>query len=100
MMTRSDLDLFYGKVKFGNLGFSMGKSENSGFFRKYCPSDLKVGRRRQLVEVIRYVSIEGQGHFFTIYCKVLYVLCFSRPRYQLSVHRTIGPLVNLYFLIF
>ena len=31
MMTWSDLDLFYGKVKFGNLGFSMGKSENSGF---------------------------------------------------------------------
>ena len=25
-------DLFYSKVKFGNLGFSMGKSENSGFF--------------------------------------------------------------------
>ena len=32
----SDLDLFYGKVKFGNIGFSMGKSENSGFFRNYC----------------------------------------------------------------
>ena len=32
----SDLDLFYGKVKFGNLGFSMGKSEISGFFRNYC----------------------------------------------------------------
>ena len=31
----SDLDLFYGKVKFGNLGFSIGKSENSGFFRNY-----------------------------------------------------------------
>ena len=30
------LDLFYRKVKFGNLGFSMGKSENSGFFRDYC----------------------------------------------------------------
>ena len=29
-----DLDLFYGKVKFGNLGFSIGKSENSGFFQK------------------------------------------------------------------
>ena len=27
-----DLDLFYGKVKFGNLGFSIGKSRNSGFF--------------------------------------------------------------------
>ena len=32
----SDLDLFYGKVKFGYLGFSKGKSENSGFFRNYC----------------------------------------------------------------
>ena len=31
-----DLDLFYGKVKFGNLGFSIGKSENSGFFRNNC----------------------------------------------------------------
>ena len=31
-----DLDLFYGKVKFGNLGFSIGKSEKSGFFRNYC----------------------------------------------------------------
>ena len=27
-------DLFYGKVKFGYLGFSMGKSENCGFFQK------------------------------------------------------------------
>ena len=25
--------------------------------------------------------------------QVLYVLCFSRPRYQVSVYRTIGPLV-------
>ena len=24
------------KVKFGNLGFSMGKSENSGCFVNYC----------------------------------------------------------------
>ena len=23
-------------MKFGNLGFSVGKSENSGFFRNYC----------------------------------------------------------------
>ena len=29
-----DLDLFYGKVKFGNLGFSIGKSVNSRFFQK------------------------------------------------------------------
>ena len=39
------------------------------------------------------MSIDGQGHFFTIYFQVLYVLCFTRPRYQVSVYRTIGPLV-------
>ena len=32
----SDLDLFYCKVQFGNLGFSIGKWENSGYFRNYC----------------------------------------------------------------
>ena len=31
----SDLDLFYGKVKFGNLAFSIGKSGNNGFFINY-----------------------------------------------------------------
>ena len=25
--------------------------------------------------------------------QVLYVLCFTRPRYQVSIYRTIGPLV-------
>ena len=29
-----DLDLFYHTTKFCNLGFSEGKSENSGFFQK------------------------------------------------------------------
>ena len=28
--------------------------------------------------------------------QVLYVLCFTRPRYQVSVYRTIGPLVCVY----
>ena len=36
MVGVEDLDLFYGKVKCGNLGFSIGKSRNSGFFRNYC----------------------------------------------------------------
>ena len=40
------------------------------------------------------MSIEGQGHFFTIYFQVLFVLCFTRPRYQVSVYRTIDPLVD------
>ena len=29
--------------------------------------------------------------------QVLYVLCFTRPRYQVSVYRTIGPLVPTKF---
>ena len=53
MMTWSDLELFNGKVKFGNLGFSMGKSENSGFFSTIAASDLKVGRCRQLIEFMK-----------------------------------------------
>ena len=28
--------------------------------------------------------------------QVLYVLCFTRPRYQVSVYRMIGPLVGFY----
>ena len=40
------------------------------------------------------MSIEGQGHFFTIYFPGLYVLCFTRSRYQVSVYRTNGPLVS------
>ena len=27
--------------------------------------------------------------------QVLYVLCFTRPRYQVSVYRTTGPLVDI-----
>ena len=53
MMTWSDLDLLYGKVKFGNLGFSMVKSENSGFSETIAASDLKVGRCRQLIEFMK-----------------------------------------------
>ena len=36
--------------------------------------------------------IEGQGYFFTIYFPG-FVLCLTRPRYQVSVYRTIGLLV-------
>ena len=39
------------------------------------------------------MSIEGQGHFLPYIFQVLNVLCFTRPRYQVSVYRTIGPLV-------
>ena len=53
MMTWSDLDLFYGKVKFGNLGFSMGKSEKVHFSESIAATDLKDGRCRQLFEVMK-----------------------------------------------
>ena len=31
-----DLDPFYAKVKFGHIGFCIGKSENYLFFGNYC----------------------------------------------------------------
>ena len=37
----SDLDLFYGMVKFGNFGFSIERSENCWFFRLFAACDLK-----------------------------------------------------------
>ena len=45
-----DLGLFYGKVKFGNIGFYMGNSENYGFFENSLEAwDLKSGRCKQLM---------------------------------------------------
>ena len=44
---------FCGKVKFGHLGFSMGKIENSGFLDTIAASDLKVGRCRKLIEFMK-----------------------------------------------
>ena len=51
MMTWSYLDLFYSKVKFGNLGFSMGKSETVDFSETIAANDLKVGRCRHLITI-------------------------------------------------
>ena len=42
------------------------------------------------------MSIEGQGHFFTIYFPDF--VCFV-PRYQVSVYRIIGPLVSVGFKV-
>ena len=40
------------------------------------------------------MSNEGQDHFFSIYFPGFVCVCFTRPRYQVSVYRTIGPLVQ------
>ena len=37
------------------------------FSETIAASDLKVGRCRQLIEFMKVMSIEGQGHFYTIY---------------------------------
>ena len=53
MMTWSDLDLFYGRVKFGNLGFSIGKVETWDFSETNAANDLKDGRCRQLIRFMK-----------------------------------------------
>ena len=63
----------------------MGKSENSGFFRNYC--SLKVGRCRQLIEIMKVCEYEDQVHFFIIYfpdfvCFVLSYVKISGERLQ------------------
>ena len=39
-----DLDPFYAKVKFGHIGFCMGKSENYLFLETIAALGLKVAR--------------------------------------------------------
>ena len=49
----SDLDLFYCMVKFGNLGFSIGKVKTVDFSETIEACDLKVGRYRQLIDFMK-----------------------------------------------
>ena len=56
------------------------------FSEKIAACHLKVGGCRQLIEImkVRVISLPYIFH-------VLYVLCLTRPTYQVSVYRTIGP---------
>ena len=36
------------------------------FSEAFEACDLKVGRYRQLIDFMKYMSIEGQGHFLTL----------------------------------
>ena len=66
------------------------------FSETIAACDLKVGRYRQLIEIIKvceYVKVKVISLQYIF--QVLYVLCFTRPRYQVSVYRTIVPLVSL-----
>ena len=49
-----DLDLFYGKVNFGYIGFPMKKKvKRLNFSGRFVACDLKVGRYRQHVELMK-----------------------------------------------
>ena len=90
------------------------------FSESIAASDLKVSRSSHLIEFMKVCEylrsmlfLElGEGRYIQkfkpnflrnyfadlnqIFMKafqVLYVLCFTRPRYQVSVYRTTGPLV-------
>ena len=56
------------------------------FSETIAASDLKGSRSRHLIEFMKVISLPY------IY-QVLYVLCFTWTRYQVSVYRIIGPLV-------
>ena len=59
--------------------------------------DLKVGRYRQLIEIMKVCEyLRSRSFLYHIFFQVLYVLCFTRPRYQVSIYWTIGPLVTQY----
>ena len=45
--------LTYFKVKFGNIGFSIGKVMTVDFSETIAASDLKVGRSRHLIEYMK-----------------------------------------------
>ena len=62
------------------------------FSETIAASDLKGSRSRHLFEFMKVcekVKVISLPYIF----QVLYVLCFTWTRYQVSVYRTIGPLV-------
>ena len=67
-----------------------------GFSETIAASDLKVGRCRQLIEFMKLCEYRRFISLPYIF-QILYVLCFTRPRYQVSVYRTIGPLVIIFY---
>ena len=58
------------------------------FSETIAASDLKGSRSRHLIEFMK-VKVISLPYIF----QVLYVFCFTGPRYQVSVYRTIGHLV-------
>ena len=64
------------------------------FSETIAASDMKVGRCRQLIEFMNVSEYLRSRSFRYHIFQVLYVLCLTRPSYQVSVYMTIGPLVS------
>ena len=104
-----DLDLFYGKVKFGNIGLSIGKSENCRFFRTFAACDLKPITIMKICEYWRSRSFldlaQGHLHLKTKSGFSQKWLGHFEPNFVLgpnirwAFHRTIGPLVKFFHSI-
>ena len=58
--------------------------------------DLKVGRCRQLIEILKVCEYwRSRSFLYHIFSRFCMFLCFTRLRIQVSVYRTIGHLVPL-----
>ena len=92
----SDLDLFYGKVKFGNLGFFYGKKWKQWIFQKLLQPVIwkLVDADNYWVYEVMWVSkvkVISLPYIF----QVLYVLCFTNVGQDIRWAFT-GPLVLWY----
>ena len=63
-----DLDTFYAKVKFGDIGFCMGKIENCLFFflETVAALGLKVAIIIQLNELMKLSEYQSSRSFFDL----------------------------------
>ena len=60
------VDLFYSKVKFGHIGFCMGKSKNYYFLETVIASGLKVAWSIQLNELMKLSEYQRSRPFFDL----------------------------------
>ena len=74
---RVTMTYFRARSNLVTSAFLWGKVKTVDLSETIAACDLKVGRCRQLIEIMKVCEFEGQGHFFTIYfpgfvCFVLY----------------------------
>ena len=67
LLPRVDLDPFYAKVKFGDIGFCMGKSENYFFFLEtFAALGLKVACSIHFNELMKLSEYQRSRSFFDL----------------------------------